>query len=259
MAAIRPAGKAGRVGVAERADRRGRVGRADGGARGGRGDGRARPVAREARRRALLVPLGGRAGLQGRVVLPPRCTRAASSATCRRSSGTRSTRCGWLPLDEAARAADAQGRARDGRPSARTPRRQRTYDRPAVPSFALNFYSPIVEAQLRSHRKTATIRLGDKSRKYQKGMIVCVLVGARYGPRQHVFDAVIDKVDVKRLVRALAARDRARQPGDPPPGGDGPLPRPALQPRGHRGGRGHGDPLLGDQAELEQLLTRPGE
>ena len=66
-------------------------------------------------------------------------------------------------------------------------------------AFALNFYSPVVEAQLRSHRKTATIRLGDKSRKYQKGMIVSVLVGARYGPRQHVFDAVIDKVDVKPL------------------------------------------------------------
>jgi hypothetical protein len=68
-----------------------------------------------------------------------------------------------------------------------------------LPSFALNFYSPVVEAQLRSHRKTATIRLGDKSRKYQKGMIVSVLVGARFGPRQHVFDAVVDKVEVKRL------------------------------------------------------------
>jgi hypothetical protein len=68
-----------------------------------------------------------------------------------------------------------------------------------VPAYALNFYSPIVEAQLRSHRKTATIRLGDKSRKYQKGMIVSVLVGARFGPRQHVYDAVIDKVEVKRL------------------------------------------------------------
>ena len=68
-----------------------------------------------------------------------------------------------------------------------------------LPSFALNFYSPVVADQLRSHRKTATIRLGDKSRKYQKGMIVSVLVGARYGPRQHVFDAVIDKVEVKRL------------------------------------------------------------
>jgi len=68
-----------------------------------------------------------------------------------------------------------------------------------VASFALNFYSPIVEQQLKTHRKTATIRLGDKSRKYQKGMIVSVLCGARYSPRQHVFDAVIDKVDVKTL------------------------------------------------------------
>ena len=68
-----------------------------------------------------------------------------------------------------------------------------------MPGYALNFYSQVVEAQLRSHRKTATIRLGDKSRKYQKGMIVSVLVGARYGPRQHVFDAVIDKVEVKEL------------------------------------------------------------
>ena len=68
-----------------------------------------------------------------------------------------------------------------------------------LPAFALNFYSQVVEAQLRSHRKTATIRLGDKSKKYAKGMIVSVLVGARYGPRQHVFDAVIDRVEVKRL------------------------------------------------------------
>jgi hypothetical protein len=78
-------------------------------------------------------------------------------------------------------------------------RRSSAYDRRAVPSYALNFYSPIVEAQLKSHRKTATIRLGDKSRKYQKGMIVSVLAGARYGPRQHVFDAVIDKVEVKTI------------------------------------------------------------
>ena len=30
-------------------------------------------------------------------------------------------------------------------------------------------------------------------------MIVSVLVGARYGPRDKIFDAVIDKVEVKRL------------------------------------------------------------
>ena len=77
--------------------------------------------------------------------------------------------------------------------------RTTTYDDRPVPSFALNFYSSVVSDQLRSHRKTATIRLGDKSRKYEKGMIVSVLVGARYGPRDKIFDAVIDKVEVKPL------------------------------------------------------------
>jgi hypothetical protein len=66
--------------------------------------------------------------------------------------------------------------------------------------YALNFYSPIVADQLRSRRKTATIRLGDKSRKYKKGMVVQILVGQRYGPREKIFDAVIDKVEVKRLM-----------------------------------------------------------
>ena len=65
--------------------------------------------------------------------------------------------------------------------------------------YALNFYSPIVADQLRSRRKTATIRLGDKSPKYKKGMVVQILVGQRYGPREKIFDAVIDKVDVKTL------------------------------------------------------------
>jgi len=65
--------------------------------------------------------------------------------------------------------------------------------------YALNFYSPIVESQLRSGRKSATIRLGDKSAKYRKGMIVAVLAGARFSPRVKVFDAVIDKVEVKTL------------------------------------------------------------
>lgn len=65
--------------------------------------------------------------------------------------------------------------------------------------YALNFYSPMVADQLRSLRKTATIRLGDKSRKYKKGMVVQVLAGARFGPREKIFDAVIDKVEVKRL------------------------------------------------------------
>jgi hypothetical protein len=65
--------------------------------------------------------------------------------------------------------------------------------------YALNFYSPMVADQLRSGRKSATIRLGDKAGKYKKGMIVQVLAGARYSPREKVFEAVIDKVEVKTL------------------------------------------------------------
>jgi hypothetical protein len=68
-----------------------------------------------------------------------------------------------------------------------------------APMYALNFYSPLVADQLRSGRKTATIRLGDKSGKYKKGMVVQVLCGTRFSPRDRVFDAVIDKIEVKRL------------------------------------------------------------
>jgi len=78
----------------------------------------------------------------------------------------------------------------------RAPRGRAAHD---AAMYALNFYSPIVADQLRQQRKTATIRLGDKSAKYKKGMVVQVLVGVRYGVREKIFDAVIDKVEVKTL------------------------------------------------------------
>ena len=56
-----------------------------------------------------------------------------------------------------------------------------------------------VADQLRTGRKSATIRLGDKSAKYRKGMVVQVLCGNRFSPRERIFDAVIDKVEVKTL------------------------------------------------------------
>jgi hypothetical protein len=65
--------------------------------------------------------------------------------------------------------------------------------------YALNFYSPVVADQLRNGRKTATIRLGDKSSKYRKGMVVAVLADQRFGVRDRIFDAVVDKVEVKAL------------------------------------------------------------
>jgi hypothetical protein len=72
--------------------------------------------------------------------------------------------------------------------------------------FVLNFYSPVFIDQLRRHRKTATIRLGDKSSKYRKGKVVMVTVGFQHAPREKIFTAVIDEVEVKR-VKELSPRD----------------------------------------------------
>ncbi len=65
--------------------------------------------------------------------------------------------------------------------------------------FVLNFYSAIFVDQLRRGRKTATIRLGDKSRKYARGQVVWVTIGYRDQPREKIFSAVIDDVEVKRI------------------------------------------------------------
>ena len=70
----------------------------------------------------------------------------------------------------------------------------------------LNFYSTIFADQLKRGRKTATIRLGDKSHKYKKNQAVMVAIGYQHSPREKIFDAVIDQVEVKR-VRDLTPRD----------------------------------------------------
>jgi hypothetical protein len=72
--------------------------------------------------------------------------------------------------------------------------------------YVLNFYSPVFVDQLRRGRKTATIRLGDKSKKYRKGELVLITVGFQHSPRDRLFEAVIDSVDVKR-VDELSPRD----------------------------------------------------
>jgi hypothetical protein len=72
--------------------------------------------------------------------------------------------------------------------------------------YVLNFYSPVFIDQLRRGRKTATIRLGDKSKKYRKGEVVMITVGYQHSPRERIFEAVIDSVEVKR-VRDLSPRD----------------------------------------------------
>ena len=72
--------------------------------------------------------------------------------------------------------------------------------------YVLNFYSPVFVDQLKRGRKTATIRLGDKTRKYDRGQVVWITVGYRHGPREKIFSAVIDDVEVKR-VADLSPRD----------------------------------------------------
>jgi hypothetical protein len=76
--------------------------------------------------------------------------------------------------------------------------------------FALNFYSDLYEEALRNGRKSATIRLGDKSDKYQTGQIVWVTMGARFGRRQKLYSALLDRVEVKKISE-LSPRDIERE------------------------------------------------
>ena len=77
--------------------------------------------------------------------------------------------------------------------------------------YALNFFSHAFIDQLKRGRKTATIRLGDKSSKYERGQVVWITVGHQHSPREKIFSAVIDDVEVKR------AREVIRPPNDLPP------------------------------------------
>ncbi|MCL2769143.1 MAG: ASCH domain-containing protein [Solirubrobacterales bacterium] len=70
----------------------------------------------------------------------------------------------------------------------------------------LNFYSTIFADELKRGRKTATIRLGDKSAKYRKNQAVLVTIGYQYSPREKIFEAVIDQVEVMK-VSDLSPRD----------------------------------------------------
>lgn len=76
--------------------------------------------------------------------------------------------------------------------------------------FALNFYNDLYEDVLRNNRKTATIRLGDKSEKYRTGMIVWVTVGPRFGRRQKLYTAILDRVETKPISE-LSPRDIERE------------------------------------------------
>ena len=106
----------------------------------------------------------------------------------------------------------------------------------------LNFYSPVFVDQLKRGRKTATIRLGDKSRKYKRGQVVWITVGYRHQPREKIFAAVVDDVEVKK-VSELSATSSTTTPSSAAARRQSPSSRrstPARSPTRTR----HGDPLL---------------
>jgi len=76
--------------------------------------------------------------------------------------------------------------------------------------YALNFYTDLYGDVLRNNRKTVTIRLGDKSDKYKTGMIVWITVGPRFGRRQKLYSAILDRVEVKTIAE-LSPRDIERE------------------------------------------------
>jgi hypothetical protein len=76
--------------------------------------------------------------------------------------------------------------------------------------YALNFYSDLYGDVLRNNRKTVSIRLGDKTDKYRTGMIVWVTIGPRFGRRQKLYSAILDRVEVKQI-RDLSPRDIERE------------------------------------------------
>ena len=76
--------------------------------------------------------------------------------------------------------------------------------------LALNFYTDLYGEALKKGRKSATIRLGDKSDKYQTGQIVWVTVGQRFARRKKMFCAILDAVEVKPCLE-LSPRDVQRE------------------------------------------------
>jgi hypothetical protein len=76
--------------------------------------------------------------------------------------------------------------------------------------YALNFYSDLYGDVLRNNRKTVTIRLGDKTEKYATGMVVWVTIGPRFGRRQKLYSAILDRVEVK-TIEDLSPRDIERE------------------------------------------------
>ncbi len=71
--------------------------------------------------------------------------------------------------------------------------------------FALNFISPHNEKLLNARQKTATIRLGDIRETYPESSIVLITFGSKYGPKKILYEAIVDKVHIKKFTDLTVA------------------------------------------------------
>ncbi|MDD4601756.1 hypothetical protein SDC9_13693 [bioreactor metagenome] len=76
--------------------------------------------------------------------------------------------------------------------------------------FALNFQSRHHEDLLITRTKNCTVRLGDVRETYPESSIVWVTFGKRFTPRKKLYQAIIDKVLIKKFSQ-LSSEDLIHQ------------------------------------------------
>ncbi|MDF2633177.1 MAG: hypothetical protein K0R78_51 [Pelosinus sp.] len=76
--------------------------------------------------------------------------------------------------------------------------------------FALNFQSSHHEELLRNRIKNCTVRLGDLRDIYAENSLVWITYGKKLTPRKKLYQAIIDKIHIKKFSQ-LTADDLVHQ------------------------------------------------
>lgn len=76
--------------------------------------------------------------------------------------------------------------------------------------FALNFQSAHHEELLKNRIKNCTVRLGDLRDTYGENSIVWITFGPKLRPKKKLYEAIIDKVHIKKFSQ-LTADDLVHQ------------------------------------------------
>lgn len=79
--------------------------------------------------------------------------------------------------------------------------------------LALNFTSERHEQLLKARKKDYTVRLGDISNVYIENSVVWITVGPKYGTKQKLYSAFVDRVKVKKISE-LTKEDLSHQNPD---------------------------------------------